>query len=247
MSPPYRRIVSLVPSLTELIIELGLENLLVGRTRFCVHPQEKIKDIPIVGGTKNPRLAKIRQADPDFIIANKEENRHKDIESLMDDFDVEVTDINTIEDALITIHQLGEKLQVEDQARHLIDRIQARLEERPDEPRLRTVYLIWKDPWMSVGGDTYINDVLEHWNLPNVFGSQTRYPKLDLEELRDHNPDLVLLSSEPYPFKEKHLAQVEEACPASRVLLVEGEWFSWYGSHMRHAFERLNVWRKAIS
>lgn len=247
MSPTYQRIISLVPSLTELIIDLEPVAKLVGRTRFCIHPKEQITDIPIVGGTKNPRLDKIRQADPDLIIANKEENRPNDIKLLMDDFEVEVTDIATIEDALITIHNLGQKLEVTEQAEQLITDIQERLKERPDERTLRTAYMIWKDPWMSVGGDTYIHDVLEHWNLSNIFNSRTRYPKFDLEELQRYNPDLILLSSEPYPFQEKHLEQIEKACPAARVLLVEGEWFSWYGSHMKHAFERLNIWRKAIS
>lgn len=247
MFSTYQRIISLVPSLTELLIDLKLEKKVVGRTRFCVHPKEKVTDIPIVGGTKNPRLDKIRQADPDLIIANKEENRPDDIHSLMDDFEIEVTEITTIEDALITIHKLGQRLEVAERAGALISDIQDRLDERPNESGLRTAYIIWKDPWMSIGRDTYIHDVLKHWNLPNVFDSRTRYPKLDLEELQSYNPDLVLLSSEPYPFKEKHLAQVEEACPAARVLLVEGEWFSWYGSHMKHAFGRLNAWRKAIS
>ncbi|SHF19654.1 ABC-type Fe3+-hydroxamate transport system, substrate-binding protein [Fodinibius roseus] len=247
MASNYRRIISLVPSLTELLIDLELKDKLAGRTRFCVHPKEEVADIPIVGGTKNPRLDTISQADPDLIIANKEENRPTDIKTLMDDFEVEVTDIATIEDALITIHRLGQKLQVTEQAGELISDIQDRLTDRPGEPELRTAYMIWKDPWMSIGGDTYIHDVLEHWNLPNIYGSRSRYPKLDLNELQSYNPDLVLLSSEPYPFREKHLAQVQEVCPAARVLLVEGEWFSWYGSHMKHAFGRLNVWRKAIS
>lgn len=247
MASNYRRIISLVPSLTELLIDLELKDKLAGRTRFCVHPKEEVADIPIVGGTKNPRLDTISQADPDLIIANKEENRPTDIKTLMNDFEVEVTDIATIEDALITIHRLGQKLQVTEQAGELISDIQDRLTDRPGEPELRTAYMIWKDPWMSIGGDTYIHDVLEHWNLPNIYGSRSRYPKLDLNELQSYNPDLVLLSSEPYPFREKHLAQVQEVCPAARVLLVEGEWFSWYGSHMKHAFGRLNVWRKAIS
>lgn len=243
----HQKIISLVPSLTELVIDLGLEDQLVGRTRFCVHPKNKVEEIPIVGGTKNPRLDKIREINPDYIIANKEENRPEDIKSLMDEFEIKVTDIATIEDALITIHELGQELEVAETAKHLISGIQQRLEQRPDVPDLRTAYLIWKDPWMSVGHDTYIHDVLEHWNLSNVFGDQKRYPKFDLNELKEYNPDLVLLSSEPYPFKEKHLAQIEEACPAARVLLVEGEWFSWYGSHMKHAFERLNGWRKTIA
>jgi len=243
----YQKIISLVPSLTELVFDLGLEEQLAGRTRFCVHPKEKVEKVPIVGGTKNPRLDKIREINPDYIIANKEENRPEDIEELMDNFEVNVTDIATIEDALITIHELGQVFGKEDCAQKLITDIQSRLDDRPDASELRTAYMIWKDPWMTVGHDTYIHDVLDHWNLPNVFAEKTRYPKIDLKELKRHNPDLILLSSEPYPFKEKHLAQVEEVCPAARVLLVEGEWFSWYGSHMKHAFGRLNAWRKTIS
>lgn len=247
MAVSYQRIISLVPSLTELLIDLGLADQLAGRTRFCVHPEQQVKIIPVMGGTKNPRLDKIRDARPDLIIANKEENRLQDVQKLMEDFEVEITDISTIEDALITIHQLGQKLGVANESRSLIQDIQDRLEERPDEPELRTAYLIWKDPWMTVGRDTYIHDVLGHWNMPNVFSGQQRYPKFELTDLKSYHPDLILLSSEPYPFKEKHLPQIEEACPAARVLLVEGEWFSWYGSHMKHAFGRLNFWRKAIS
>jgi ABC-type Fe3+-hydroxamate transport system substrate-binding protein len=241
-----KRIVSLVPSLTKLVIDLGLADQVAGRTRFCVHPKEIVENIPIVGGTKNPRLDKIREIDPDYIIANKEENRPQDIKALIDDYEVNVTDIATIEDALITIHEFGKIFGVSAKAEKMISKIQQRLDERPDEPELRTVYMIWKDPWMTVGRDTYIHDVMEHWNLPNVFADKTRYPKLKLKSLKTYNPDLVLLSSEPYPFKEKHLLQVEEECPAARVLLVEGEWFSWYGSHMAHAFGRLNGWRKTI-
>ncbi len=245
--PDYQKIISLVPSLTELVIDLGLENKLAGRTRFCVHPKDKVEEIPIVGGTKNPRLDKIREINPDYIIANKEENRPEDIAELMDDFEVNVTQIATIEDALITIHELGQVFGKAEPANQMITEIQQRLEERPDEQELSTAYMIWKDPWMTVGHDTYIHDVLQNWGLPNVFDDQTRYPKIELKELKRHNPDLVLLSSEPYPFKEKHIAEIEEACPAARVLLVEGEWFSWYGSHMKHAFGRLNAWRKTIS
>lgn len=247
MSQKHQRIVSLVPSLTELIIDLGLNEELVGRTRFCVHPKDKIENIDIIGGTKNPRLDKIRALNPDYIIANKEENRKEHIEELRQDFNVKLTDIATIEDALITIHELGKELGARDKAATLVSDIQQVLEQRPDESALRTAYLIWKDPWMSVGRDTYIHDVMAHWKLDNVFRHKDRYPKTTLQHLGELNPELILLSSEPYPFKEKHIAAVEEACPQARVLLVEGEWFSWYGSHMLHSFQRLNVWRKAIS
>lgn len=247
MSYPYNRIISLVPSLTELIIDLGLKNQLIGRTRFCVHPKKEVEDIPIVGGTKNPRVDKIIDAHPDIIIANKEENRKQDIQRLQDEHKVEVTDISTIEEALFTIYRLGKILGVTDAAENLIQKVNDRLEKRPDEPPLRTAYFIWKDPWMTIGNDTYIHDVLDHWKLHNVFEGQTRYPKIPLEKLADYHPELILLSSEPYPFKENHISEVQQACPNARVLLTEGEWFSWYGSHMLHAFERLNVWRKAIA
>ncbi len=243
----YERIISLVPSLTELLIDLGLKERLVGRTRFCVHPKDEVGDIPIIGGTKNPRLAKIRKADPDYIIANKEENKKEHIEELQEEFEVNVTDIATIEDALITIHELGKELDTVEESKKLIRQINKVLEDIPEEPPLRTAYLIWKDPYMTVGNDTYIHNVMEHWKLDNVFGDKTRYPKVTFYDITEKDPELILLSSEPYPFEEKHLAEFEKAFPNTRTLLAEGEWFSWYGSHMLHSFQRLNVWRKAIA
>lgn len=247
MTAKFKRIISLVPSLTELLVDLGLKDRLVGRTRFCVHPKEEVEDIPIMGGTKNPRLDKIKAAEPDYILANKEENRRKDIDDLSQEFHVNLTDIATIEDALITIHELGHELQAENEAQQLISSINEVLEQIPEEPPQRAAYLIWKDPWMTVGSDTYIHNVMQHWNLDNVFGDKKRYPKINFYELAEKDPDLIMLSSEPFPFKEKHLAEFEEAFPNTRILLVEGEWFSWYGSHMLHSFKRLNVWRKAIA
>ena len=249
MAQTYKRIISLVPSLTELLIDFGLQDQLVGRTRFCIHPEEAVESIPIMGGTKNPRIDSILESNPDYILVNREENKKAHVQQLQEESDahVEITDIATIEEALLAIHRLGDQFNRAGKAAGLIEKINQHLEKRPEEPALRTAYFIWKDPWMTVGGDTYVNNVLQNWKLNNVFGHKERYPKITLEKLAERNPELVLLSSEPYPFKEKHLAQVEEACPNARVLLVDGEWFSWYGSRMAHAFERLNVWRKAIS
>lgn len=242
----YRKIISLVPSLTELLVDFGLKDQLAGRTRFCVHPKGQVKDIPIVGGTKNPRIDKIRSIQPDLIVANKEENRKEDIEELAHDFEVEVTDISSVEEAIAAIQRLGTRLGAREKALDIVAKARQRLDQRPDAPPLKIIYFIWKDPWMTVGGDTYISDVMQHWNLKNVFKEVTRYPVVQLNDIKEYNPDLILLSSEPYPFKEKHIPLVEEACPDARVLLVEGEWFSWYGSHMVHSFGRLNGWRRAI-
>lgn len=247
MSLPFERIISLVPSLTELLIDLGLKDQLIGRTRFCIHPDEDVKDIPIIGGTKNPRIDDIISMQPDIVIANKEENRKEDIEALRSHVPIELTDIASIEDALITIHDFGKLFDVSDLAYQWINDITEAFEERPDEYPLQTAYLIWRDPYMTVGNDTYVHDILQKWNLTNAFGSLKRYPEISPLELRQTNLDLILLSSEPYPFKEKHVAEVKELNPSARVMLVDGEWFSWYGSRMLRSFKQLNLWRSSIA
>lgn len=241
------RIISLVPSLTELLFDLGLGYRVVGRTRFCVHPQKKVGDVPIIGGTKNPRIDKIRELRPDLIIANKEENRPEDVEELEKDYNVMVTEISTIEEAMFAIHDIGWMCGVQEQAKELIHNIQHLMEDVPDAEPISAAYFIWRDPWMSVGRDTYIHAVMDHWKLENVYAEEVRYPKTSLQELSVKKPRLILLSSEPYPFKERHIQEVSDACPGSGVVLVNGEWFSWYGSRMRHAFRHLNIFRHAIT
>ncbi|HKJ45847.1 MAG TPA: helical backbone metal receptor [Balneolales bacterium] len=241
-----QRIISLVPSLTELLFDLGMGGKLVGRTRFCVHPSTKITSIPIIGGTKNPRLDKIRAAKPDFIIANIEENRKEDISELEKDFNVFLTNIATIEDALITIYQLGKELGTPGKAEKLITEINEVFEKRPKKEPLQTAYMIWKNPWMSIGNDTYIHDVMSQWGLTNVFGNKKRYPTFELEELNNMKPGLILLSSEPFPFKKKHIEDIVAVCPDTRIELINGEWFSWYGSRMLPSFKKLNKWRAQL-
>lgn len=243
---PYQKIVSLVPSLTELLIDLGLKSQMAGRTRFCIHPENKVKDIPIIGGTKNPRLESIIELSPDLVIANKEENNKEDIDVLNKYTEVRVTEINTIQDAILEISSLGEKLGAQSAAKNLVRKITGLLDQRTPSPAKSVAYLIWKDPWMTVGHDTYIHDVLHTYHLNNVFGLQKRYPKTSLDKLSSINPDLILLSSEPYPFSEKHLTEVQDACPEAEVQLIDGEWFSWYGSRMVQAFEKLNAWRAKL-
>jgi len=246
MSAENQRVVSLVPSLTQLVIDLGMKKQLVGRTRFCIKPKGEVEDIPIIGGTKNPHVDQILELNPDYVIANKEENRQEDVEALRQETEVNVTDIRTIEDALITNHEIGRDLGVPDRARELNSQIMDLFEERPNEDPLQTAYFIWRKPWMTVGHDTYIHDVMQHWNLTNITSNRPRYPTVDLKELADKNPELILLSSEPFPFKEDHIDEIESYFPDIRILLVNGQWFSWYGSHMVESFEKLNVWRKAI-
>ncbi len=236
-----------MPSLTELLFDLGLGHRVVGRTRFCIHPKDAVENVPIIGGTKNPKIDSIKALKPDLILANKEENRQEDVEELEKNIRVMVTEISTIEEALFTIHDIGWTCGVQEIAKDLISNIQGVMKQVPDELPLSTAYLIWRDPWMSVGHDTYIHSVLNHWKLENVFADEIRYPKTTLYDLSLKKPELILLSSEPFPFKEKHIKEVSNACPGSNIILINGEWFSWYGSRMVHAFKNLNIFRRAIS
>ncbi|MDZ7717795.1 MAG: helical backbone metal receptor [Balneolaceae bacterium] len=179
---------------------------------FAFIRKKRLRQIPIVGGTKNPRLDKIREIKPDLIIANKEENRQEDVEELKRDFDLHVTEVGNINEALFTIHDIGWKCGVEEKAKEMIHNIQERMENVPDEKPMSAAYMIWRDPWMTVGGDTYIHSVMDHWKLENVYADKTRYPNISLEELSYKKPDVVLLSSEPYPFKETHIKEVSEYC-----------------------------------
>jgi len=159
---------------------------------------------------------------------------------------VMVTEISNINEALFAIHDIGWTCGVQEKAKKLITDIQKEMENVPDEPTLSAAYFIWRKPWMSVGHDTYIHSVLSHWNLENVYADKVRYPNTSLQELSLKKPQIILLSSEPYPFKEKHIKEVKQFMSGSSVILVNGEWFSWYGSRMLKAFRRLNVLRRAI-
>lgn len=242
----HTRIVSLVPSLTELLFDLGLDDSIVGRTRFCIRPENKVKDIPIIGGTKSLHIDKILSLEPDLIIANHEENMKEHIEELQKYCDIFLTDIASIEDALITISELGRKLGAESKAEGLIVEIQDKLKRRPHKKPVRTAYFIWRNPWMSVGRDTYIHNVMTHWGLHNIFSDRNRYPEINLEELKKYKPELILLSSEPFPFKADHAREIHDYCHSCKIEFVDGQWFSWYGSRMEHSFAALNEWRKGL-
>ncbi|MEP1152438.1 MAG: helical backbone metal receptor [Balneola sp.] len=242
----YKRIVSLVPSLTELVLDLGIGDRLIGRTRFCIHPVDLVSDVPIIGGTKTLNIEKILSLKPDYIIANHEENRKEDIELLQKKVHVNITEIDTIHEALDSISILGNDLDLSQNADELIEKIQHLLAETPKFPSIKTAYFIWKAPWMVAANQTYIDSILSHYNLENIFSDLTRYPEISLEDLERKSPELILLSSEPYPFKEKHIKEIKAICPDASIQLINGEWFSWYGSGMVKAFKELNSWREML-
>jgi len=226
------RMISAVPSITELLFDLGLGDKIVGCTKFCVHPNKPYLTKNMIGGTKDLNLEKIKKLNPDLIIANKEENNREQIEYLSASVSVWISDVKTFDDSLEMIEQIGLITETSFRAKEIINQLNNYL--KPKAPLKKAVYLIWKDPYMTVGGDTYINDMLNRSGYINLFSNQNRYPTITLEEISNYKPDLVLLSSEPYPFKEKHLKTIQRSLKNTEVKLVDGEFYSWYGSRQIH-------------
>ena len=235
---PPRRIISLVPSQTELLFDLGLKDEVIAITKFCIHPHDKFKSTAKIGGTKTLNFDKIKELAPDLIIGNKEENEQEQIEELMKHYPVWMSDIKTLDDSLEMIGRVGELVNRAEEARQLKTEISdeffrlSKLSVKTGR-NLSVAYFIWKDPYMVAGDETFINDMLNRCGLKNIFSGRGRYPETNLEELQSLSPDLVFLSSEPYPFKDKHVAEMQELIPSAQILLVDGEYFSWYGSRIK--------------
>jgi len=231
VSPTPRRIVSLVPSQSELLVDLGLDDELVGVTKFCIHPSDLKKQKTIVGGTKEIKIDTIKALQPDLIIGNKEENQKELIEALAKDFPVWMSDIKSLDDALEMISLIGDLVGKPQEAEVLVQKIGSGFAGLIKKPNKRCVYLIWNEPIMAVGQDTFIDDMLSRAGFENVVRA-ARYPELDNERLKELSPEVILLSSEPFPFKQKHKAYFETLLPNSKVAFVDGELFSWYGSRL---------------
>lgn len=225
------KVVSLVPSITEALFDLGLtEHEVVGRTKFCIHPAEKVKNVSVIGGTKNIHVDKIKALQPDLILANKEENVKEQVEALMDDFKVIVTDIETVEDNRLLLESLGKLFHKEEQARAFNLKIREALNQAAPDSKLKAAYLIWKNPYMTVGSDTFIDKILAATGFENFFKDRKRYPEITTGDLA--GADVIMLSSEPFPFKEKHIEELKAVYPDKKIMIVDGEAFSWYGTHI---------------
>ena len=247
---PPKRIVSLVPSQTELLFELGLDQEIIGLTKFCIHPIEKFAERTKIGGTKKLNIQLIRDLNPDLIIGNKEENEQSQIEELMEDYPVWMSDIYTLEDAKKTIAQIGELVDRQPEASYLNHLISAGFNDLQtlavqNGINKKVAYLIWKKPYMLAGRDTFIDNILALNGLSNVI-KEKRYPEIELNELAQLKPDLIFLSSEPYPFKEAHLEEISAVIPGAKVMLVDGEMFSWYGSRLVKAVQYLFQLQKEL-
>jgi ABC-type Fe3+-hydroxamate transport system substrate-binding protein len=238
------RIISLVPSQTELLFDLGLNDEVVGITKFCIHPKPWLKEKTIVGGTKQLNHQKIESLKPDLIIGNKEENSKNDIELLMQKYPVWMSDINTLKEALQMIESIANITQTSQKGNQLIEKINHEFELLPhaNQSKKRIAYFIWNKPLMVAGKDNFINSILSSLGFENVFANQLnspqisyRYPQITSTELAAAAPDTIYLSSEPFPFKDKHVQQFKAICPYAEIKIVDGEMFSWYGSRLSFA------------
>lgn len=241
------RIISIVPSQSEFLWDIGLRNELVGITKFCVHPGEMFKSIERVGGTKNLNINKIRALKPDLIIGNKEENEQADIELLQKEFNVWMSDIFTFDDAFEMMNGLGEIFDKKNQAKKIVDEIKRTLPEVKNIFKgQKTAYFIWYKPYMCAAKNTFIDHVLNYVGLKNALGNLKRYPKLDDEKLKQIELEFCLLSSEPFPFKVKHIKELRDKLPEAKIVIVDGEIFSWYGSRLLHFTEYVKQLKKML-
>lgn len=240
------RIVSLVPSITELLHYLSLNDETVGITKFCVHPESWHHTKPRVGGTKNVNIGIVKALNPTLIIASKEENIKEQVNKLSLFSEILLTDVSNFDDALQMISAIGTLTDKTQLADSLISRIKQQFEQNGPCNPLTAAYLIWKSPWTTVGSDTFICSMMEKAGFKNVADQRTRYPEITIQQLREMEPQFVFLSSEPYPFKEEDVAAVQEQLPYSKVMLVNGEMFSWYGNRMLHAARYFRELRNTI-
>jgi ABC-type Fe3+-hydroxamate transport system substrate-binding protein len=235
LSAAPQKIISTVPSQTELLFYLGIEGEIIGISNFCTHPKDKTKSVKKIGGTKKLDVELIKTLKPDLIIANKEENDRGQVEELMDVCPVWISDVNDLPGAISMVESIGEMLNCQNKAKELTSTIFTGFNQiKTAHLNLRVAYLIWRKPYMVAGTRTFINSMLLHCGLTNAFDT-SRYPEVNTAMLIAARPNIILLSSEPYPFSNKHIAEFEAMLPNTKILLVDGDMFSWYGSRLLYA------------
>ncbi len=239
---PPRRIVCLCPSLTETLFALGLADQVVGRTRYCIHPAQPVQRVAVVGGTKDIDIDRVRALQPDLVIAEKEENPRPAVEALADSLPIFVCDVTDYASALRAITSLGLLTDRTESATALVRDIRQAFAGLRPVATQRVAYLLWRKPYMAAGRGTYVHALLEQCGFENVCRDlPERYPEVTIESLRQLAPAWVMLSSEPFPFDDKHVADLAGQLPATRVIRVDGELFSWYGSRMLAAATYLKL------
>lgn len=230
-----QRIISLVPSQTELLADLGVDQNVVGITKFCIHPSSWRSQKTIVGGTKKFHFDIIDKLKPDLLIGNKEENYQEGIERLREKYPVWMSDIVSLDDALSMIRSVGLITAKEVEAEKISTEILNNFRSIKRYKEHKVLYLIWRKPWMGAGRKTFIDSILAALGLKNALASVDRYPEITEDEIRKLAPAYIFLSSEPYPFNTMHAEEIHRISPESKIMLVDGEMFSWYGSRLKKA------------
>lgn len=247
----YNRIISLVPSITELLVDLELEAELVGITKFCTNPIYLKKTKTIIGGTKEIKYDKIKELNPDLIITNKEENTKEIVEKLSTDYALYLTDIKNLEDNRIMISQLGKLFKKNMRARLLNEQIEFARKDFQEfikgKASLKAAYFIWAKPWMVAASNTFIDAMLKESNFKNMYGNLERYPVVEIKKFRlQGDGEIVLLPDEPFPFKDEHAFELGRFTHHAKTLFVDGSYFSWYGSRPKKAFAYFKEVHKSL-
>lgn len=237
---PANRIISLVPSITEMLYSFDIHP--IAQTTFCVHPRENFKTSKKIGGTKKLKIDKIMDLEPDLILANKEENLQSDIEELSKHFPVYVSDISNLDEMNRMVRDIGMLAGCEKPAEALVTKVEQKRSEIMTDETSSYIYLIWQKPFFAVGTDTFIHHMLSLFQFENAM-DKMRYFELSLSEIKDANPEYLFLSSEPFPFKQKHLVELQEQLPEIKVRLIDGEMTSWYGSRVPMGLDYLRRFR----
>ena len=251
-----KRIVSLCPSITETLCELGLSDKIIACTDYCIHPIDKVKNINKIGGPKNFSEEKILKLSPDIIFAVKEENDANKIINISKKITTYVFDINSIKEGIELIKALGNIFEIQNIANVFIEKILEGYKNLPKvNSNIQCLYLVWKNPYIAVGSGSFIDSVLNKLNLRNCLrNSEKKYPKINLNNF-ENNFDLIILPSEPYRFSNKDIEELENVFPEKVIIKVDGEMFSWYGTHQLKSIsyfdkfvEKLNLsdWKNSI-
>lgn len=243
---PPRRIVSLVPSITETLFDLGLDDVIAGRTRYCIHPKEKVDSVTVVGGTKKIVKDRLLKLQPDLVLVNKEENTKDDVEWCAENFPTWISDVVDVKSALAMIESIGKLTDRREQAEKMSREIATSFNSiQQAVSKQSAVYLIWKDPFMAAGSDTFISQMLDIVGYHNIL-QLSRYPTLSEQDIIQLKADFIFLSTEPYCFKEQHVAELQNVFANSKIALVDGEMFSWYGSRMLKSAEYFKTFRENL-
>jgi ABC-type Fe3+-hydroxamate transport system substrate-binding protein len=233
------RIVSTVPSLTETLFDWGLGDSIVGVTDYCIYPKEALNRVDSVGGPKTLDVIKIASLEPDLILAVEEENSKEQIEFLTKHFNVECYKVESVADAFDMLLHLGTKLNCFLKGSGLVSDIQDRINKISKEGNLvKTACMIWKQPWMAVGANTYPNDLLELCGFENQVAKSNRYPVFDMPKLKQLELDCLLLPNEPYEFGSDDVIELQQELRVP-CLLVDGTYLFWYGSRLLKSIDYL--------